>query len=63
MNHEIKTTVQSIAAELLADALENGDVQATAASLRAGILAGWKAALDSIGAAEHGSDLYTLFNP
>ena len=63
MNQEIKTAVEEIAAELLADALENCDVRETANSLRDGIIAGWRAALDSIGAAENMPELYTLFKP
>ena len=60
MNQSIKSAVEEIASELLADALENGDVAKTAESLRAGILAGWKEALDSIKAYEHMPKLYNL---
>lgn len=63
INQSIKSAVEELAAELLADALENGDIEKTANELRAGIIAGWRAALDSIAADEHMPQLYPLLRP
>ena len=48
MNTYLADKIREIAAELLQDALENGDVRAVAGDLRGQIIQGWVSAFDDI---------------
>ena len=57
MNESIQSYAREVSRELLADALENGDVAATARDILRSIVAGYNAALVDIGADECAPDL------